>query len=161
MRTAQTAYSAGHLQPKAKTQSFSSKLKGALQRLVNHRSIKILCEKKGLDSRNVNLSTHILKGKAAMWPHGWRQLLRLAINEWSKRSLLKLANKQKPEASNAWWCDVTQWQSRGLTWTWPCPRTWAAAIRSFFWLAYRRGGMVNMTVNGREGKSHRKNDTRF
>lgn len=31
-------------------------------------------------------------------------------------------------------------RNRGLTWSRPCPRTWAAAIRSLLWLAYREGG---------------------
>lgn len=47
---------------------------------------------------------------------------------------------------------VTRWQNRGLTWTCPRPRTWAAAIRSFFWLAYRKGGRDGKHENTGDGR---------
>lgn len=59
---------------------------------------------------------------------------------------------------------VTHWQNEGLTWTCPRPRTWAAAIRSFFWLAYRKGGRDGKHENtgeegGGGGGSNNKNHT--
>lgn len=99
-------------------------------------------------------------------PDEWGQLVRSAQKTHQndptleKNKVIKKKKKKASSVSDAWWSNVTQWQGRGLTWTWPCPRTWAAAIRSLFWLAYRRGGMVNMTINGGEGRSHNQDHTR-
>lgn len=47
---------------------------------------------------------------------------------------------------------VTQWQRGALTWSGPRPRTWAAAIRSLFWLAYREGGRDGKHENIGDGR---------
>lgn len=67
------------------------------------------------------------------------------------KSIFKKENKTL--MSDSQWCNsVTHWQHGGLTWSGPRPRTWAAAIRSLFWLAYRKGGRDGKHENIGDGR---------
>lgn len=66
-------------------------------------------------------------------------------------------NEQTLFVSESQCCNsVTRWRNVGLTWTCPRPRNWAAAIRSFFWLAYRKGGRVGKHGSTGDGRRREK-----
>lgn len=96
MRTAQTTHLAVHLQPAAKPQSFFSKLKCALKRIMNHRGImaSLWCQT-GLTSRTARLSTHSLKGRGKNVPRRARSTSKVG------NKLIKIIITEKKESNKS------------------------------------------------------------